>query len=113
MLLKKYLYVLPLLSVMMAALPLKVAADDVIVGDDDGTGKITAVTLVWDANRESDIAGYNVYYGRTSGDYVRIVSVVQPTVTIKVRGSATTYFAATAYNTNDQESALSEEVHWP
>ena len=111
---KKYLFILPLLSVLVAALPLNlVGEDDVIVGDDDGTGKVTAITLVWDPNREPDIAGYNVYYGRVSGDYVRIVSVVEPTVTIKIRGSSTTYFAATAFNTNGEESDLSDEVHWP
>jgi len=30
-----------------------------------------------------------------------------------VKGSKTIYFAATAYDTNGLESALSEEVHWP
>lgn len=111
---KKYLCILPLLLVLVAALPLNLAAeDDVIVGDDDGTGMVTTITLVWAPNREPDIAGYNVYYGRVSGDYVRIVSVVGPPVTIKVRGSGTTYFAATAFNTEGVESDLSEEVHWP
>ena len=110
----KYLCILPLLSVLVAALPLNLAGeDDVIVGDDDGTGRVTAITLVWDPNREPDLAGYNVYYGRISGDYVRIVSVVQRTVTINIRGSSTTYFAVTAYNTGGVESDLSEEVHWP
>jgi hypothetical protein len=112
--LKKYLYILPLFSVMAIALPVKVAADEeVIVGDDDGSGRITAITLVWDRNQEPDIAGYNVYFGRTSGDYLRVVSVILPTATIKVRGNATVYFAATAYNTNGVESDLSEEVQWP
>ena len=73
----------------------------------------TSVTLVWDRNPEPDIAGYNVYYGRISGDYTRLVTVTDPTAMIGVKGSKTVYFAVTAYNTNGVESALSEEVHWP
>jgi len=112
---KKYLCILPLLSLLVAALPLNVAGeeDNVTVGEDDGTGMLTTIRLVWDRNRERDIMGYHVYYGRVSGDYVRIVTVVQPTATITVRGSSRTYFAATAVNTDGEESDLSEEVHWP
>src|SRR6476660_3191980 len=110
----KYLCILPLLSVLVAALPLNLESeDDVIVGDDDGTGRVTAITVVWDPNSEPDIAGYNVYYGRVSGDYIRVVSVVKPMAIIKIRGNGTAYFAATAYNTEGLESDLSDEVHWP
>ena len=111
---KKYLCVLPLLSVLLAVLPLNLAAEeDVIVGDDDGTGRITTINLIWDRNRERDIAGYNVYYGQVSGDYTRVLSVVRPMAMIKIRGNGRVYFAATAYNTDGLESDLSEEVHWP
>ena len=111
---KKYFCILSLLSLLIAALPLSVAAEDeVIVGDDDGTGMVTTIRLVWDRNPERDIAGYHVYYGRVSGDYIRILTVVQPSAAITVRGSSRTYFAATAVNTSGEESDLSEEVHWP
>ena len=89
---KKYLCILPLLSVLVAVLPLNLAGedlageDDVIVGDDDGTGMITTIRLIWEPNREPDIAGYNVYYGRVSGDCVPVVSVVEPMAMIKIRG---------------------------
>ncbi len=85
----------------------------VVDSGDDPDAKTISVTLVWDRNPESDIAGYNVYYGRASGDYSRLVTVADPTAMIGVKGSKTVYFAVTAYNTNGLESALSEEVHWP
>ena len=106
------LYLLPALLVAFASTIAK--ADDAIVDSDDDPNAITTnVTLVWDRNPEPDIAGYNVYYGRTSGDYTRLVTVDDPTAMIGVKGSKTVYFAVTAYNTNGVESALSEEVHWP
>jgi hypothetical protein len=84
---KKYLCVLPLLLVLVTALPRSLQAqDEVIVGDDDGTGMITTIRLIWEPNREPDIAGYNVYYGRVSGDCVPVVSVVEPMAMIKIRG---------------------------
>ena len=62
------------------------------------------MTLVWDRNPETDIAGYNVYYGRVSGDYTHLVTVANPTAMIGVKGSKTIYFAVTAYNTDGLES---------
>jgi hypothetical protein len=111
---KRYFGALLLLPALLIALPLARAADDdIIVGDDDGTGILSSVTLAWNPNSEPDLAGYYVYYGRDSGDYVRIVSVAVPTATIKVRGNKTIYFAATAYDTSGEESDFSNEVHYP
>ena len=87
--------------------------EEVTVGEDDGTGAVTSVTLAWDANSEPDLAGYNLYYGLNSGDYVRVLTVLVPTATIKVRGHRTVYFAATAFDILGLESDLSSEVHWP
>ena len=112
---KKYfciLFLLPALLVAFASTTAK--AEDAVIDDgDDPNATITDVTLVWDPNPEPDIAGYNVYYGRISGDYTRLVPVTNPTATIGVKGSKTLYFAVTAYNTNGVESEFSEEVHWP
>jgi hypothetical protein len=112
---KKYLCTLFLLPALLVAFASTTAkAEDVVVPDDDDpNAQITYVTLVWDRNPEPDIAGYNVYYGRISGDYTRLVTVTDPRARIGVRGSRTVYFAVTAYNTSGVESALSEEVHWP
>jgi hypothetical protein len=111
----KYLATLYLIAVLLIAFSsTKAKADDVVIGDDDGpNSRITYITLVWDRNPEPDIAGYNVYYGIISGEYVRMETVTDPTAIIGVKGSRTFYFAVTAYNTNGVESAFSEEVHWP
>ena len=112
---KKYLCILSLLPALLVAVASTTAkAEEVVVDSgDDLDAKTTNVTLIWDRNSESDIAGYNVYYGRVSGDYTRLVTVADPMVVITVKGSKTIYFAATAYDTNGLESALSEEVNGP
>jgi len=112
---KKYLCTLYLIPILLVAFaPTTAKTDDAIIEDDDDpNAPTTSVTLVWDRNPESDIAGYNVYYGRASGDYARLVTVTKPTAMIAVKGSRTLYFAVTAYDTSGLESELSEEVHWP
>ena len=111
---KKYLCTLYLLPAFLLALPLTNAiAEDVIVGDDDPNAQIIPVTLRWFQNPEPDIAGYNVYYGKVSNDYTRIMTVSTTTATIIVRGSQTVYFAVTAFDTSGAESQFSEEVHFP
>jgi len=111
---KKYLFTLSLLPVLLAAFASTRSKAEAVIRDDaDSNAPITYLTLVWDRNPEPDIAGYNVYYGRVSGDYTQLVTVTNPTARIGVRGSRTIYFAVTAYNTNGVESDLSEEVHWP
>ena len=112
---RKYLCTLYLLSVLFVALSSTNAkAEDLIIEDDqDPDAPITDVTLVWDQNPEQDIAGYIVYYGRFSGDYVGSVTSTDTTVVIGVAGIGTVYFAVTAFNTNGDESDYSEEVHWP
>ena len=112
---KKYLCILFLLPTLLVAFASMTAqAEEVVVDSgDDLDATTTNITLIWDRNSESDIAGYNVYYGRVSGDYTRLVTVADPTVVITVKGSKAIYFAATAYDTNGLESALSEEVNWP
>lgn len=69
-------------------------------------------SLSWDANTESDLAGYKVYYGTASRSYGAPVDVGNQTaytVTGLSEGQ-TYYFAVTAYNDADAESAFSAEV---
>lgn len=71
-----------------------------------------SITLAWDANTEPDLAGYNIYYGQTSGDYgtsLNVGNVTERTITGFVNGK-TYYFAATAYDEDNNESAFSEEL---
>lgn len=112
---KKYICTLYLLPVLLAAFSsTRAKAEDVIIEDDDDpNAPITYVTLKWDPNPERDVIGYNVYYGRASGDYSRLETVDDPTAMIGVKGTKTVYFAVTAFNTDGVESPFSEEVNWP
>jgi chitinase len=70
------------------------------------------VTLAWDANSESDLAGYILYYGTSSGTYSESIDVgnqIQHTVA-DLQDGATYYFAVTAYNLDDYESDYSQEL---
>jgi hypothetical protein len=71
-----------------------------------------AVTLNWDANSEPELAGYKIYYGTSSGDYANSVDVGKITSfnVSNLREDTTYYFAATAYDSSDQESDFSDEV---
>lgn len=73
-----------------------------------------SVTLAWDPNPESDLAGYILYYGSTSRNYTNAVNVVNAT-TNTVSGlvdGVSYFFAVTAYNTNGLESDFSDEVSY-
>lgn len=78
------------------------------------------VTLSWtpptqntDGTPLTDLAGYKIYQGTTSGTYPVVYDVPNPgVVSYIVEGLAdgTYYFAATAYNTSGIESDYSNEV---
>lgn len=85
--------------------------DKIIVTGRAGLG-ICDVTLAWDANTEPDLDGYQVYYGTASGDYELPIDVSDVNMwAVKGLGEDTTYyFAATAYDEDQNESAYSEEL---
>jgi len=84
------------------------------------------ITLAWDANTEPDLKGYNIYYGTAPGDYDNLIDVAEAVpecatpydpfktecceITIIGLKKDTYYFAATAYDQDDNESAYSEEL---
>jgi chitodextrinase len=73
-------------------------------------------TLAWDASTATNLSGYRIYYGTAPGTYfqsrgkgVDVGNVT--TYTIAGLSSGTRYyFAATAYDTSNNESAFSNEV---
>jgi hypothetical protein len=68
-----------------------------------GTG-----TLAWDANSETNIAGYRIHYGTVLKPYSKMVDVKTTTATLSSLLWGSTYtVAATAYNTAGVESAYS------
>jgi hypothetical protein len=78
------------------------------------TSTLYAQSLAWDANQESDLAGYKVFIGTQSGTYgppidVGNVTTYRPT---GVDWTRRNYFAIKAYNTSGMDSPLSAEVAW-
>ncbi|MBI4768084.1 MAG: FG-GAP repeat protein [Deltaproteobacteria bacterium] len=75
-------------------------------------GHCAQVSLTWDPNSESDLAGYKIYSGVQSRNYSRNVDVGN-TTSYTLTGldlGVTYYIAATAYNTQGLESGFSNEV---
>jgi hypothetical protein len=70
------------------------------------------VTLAWDRNTETNIAGYKVHYGTASRAYtssINVGNVTTASVTNLVAG-VTYVFAVTAYNSAGVESDFSAEL---
>jgi hypothetical protein len=67
------------------------------------------VDLSWDPNRESDLAGYNVYYSDSyNGAYTLLASTTENYyIDYGVSNGVKTYYAVTAYDYNGNESQLS------
>lgn len=108
---KKNLYSLLLIFGLVLGIA-SVQSEEVIIGDEfDDNATVTYVTLLWDS--QPKIVGYNVYYGRESGDYSRIKTVTTPAAIIGVKGNKPVYFAVTAYTEDGIESDLSNEVSLP
>ena len=72
------------------------------------------LTLTWETNTESDLAGYKVYRSTTSGTYGAPIAVIQGNVTTyqgtNLTRGQTYYFVVTAYDTSGNESDFSIEV---
>jgi len=79
-----------------------------------------SVTLAWDPNSESDLAGYTIYYDTDSGPPYRYSINVplsspdfnrySPEYTVSGLADGTYYFVATAYKSGGLESGYSNEV---
>jgi hypothetical protein len=71
-----------------------------------------SVTLGWNASPSADAAGYNIYYGTTSGSYTNKITVgnVTSATISNLTAGVTYYFAATTCDTNANESAFSNEA---
>ena len=70
------------------------------------------VVLAWNANSDSDIAGYRIYYGTASAPY-KYLDVATPTAAIPSLENGVTYtFVGTAYNTAGAESEYSAPLSY-
>ena len=71
------------------------------------------IQVSWNANTETDLAGYKVYAGTAPGQYgapVDVGNVTAYTATLTPATGTTYYFALTAYDTSGNESVKSDEV---
>ncbi len=78
------------------------------------TWAISSVTLAWDPNTETDLAGYKVYYGTTTGVYTNATDVGNSTTKAitDLADGVQYFFAVTAYNTAGAESDYSAEISY-
>jgi hypothetical protein len=72
------------------------------------------VTLAWDASKspESEVAGYRIHYGVTSGEYWWTIDAGK-TLTYRVSGlleGVTYYFSVSTYDNQNRRSAFSQEI---
>lgn len=72
----------------------------------------SSVTLAWNPSPSSNVAGYMIYYGTSSGNYISAVPVSNVTnVTIRgLSGGTTYYFAATSIDSAGNQSDPSPEI---
>jgi fibronectin type 3 domain-containing protein len=74
----------------------------------------SSATLTWNANTESDLAGYKVYRATASGGYGAPIATLQGNVTsyaaTGLQSGTTYFFVITAYDDAGNESAYSNEV---
>ncbi|MBH0200998.1 MAG: hypothetical protein HP496_01530, partial [Nitrospira sp.] len=74
----------------------------------------SSVTLTWNANTESDLAGYKVYRATSSGKYGTAIAAVPGNTTSYIatglQFGTTYFFVVTAYDIAGNESAYSNEV---
>lgn len=73
-----------------------------------------AVTLTWDANQESDLAGYKLYASTSPGAYAAPIATLPKDVTTErvtgLQTDTTYYFVVTSFDTSGNESGPSNEV---
>lgn len=69
-----------------------------------------AVTFLWDANTEEDLAGYKLYCSTDAVNYSLIGATNETTITVTLGLSKGAYCAVTAYNNYGLESAYSNIV---
>ncbi len=76
---------------------------------------INKVTLTWASNTESDLAGYKVYVGTSSGTYnfpgsPFTIGKITTYIVTNLQQKTTYFFAVSAYDLAGNESPLSNEV---
>ena len=76
-----------------------------------GAGIAASLHVTWNANTDSDLSGYKVYYGTQSNTYGTPVPVVGATSydIPNVQAGSTYYVSVSAYDSSNNESVKSTE----
>ena len=101
----------PLHKTLLKSIAALLAAAFCLTGSASAAGS-NSVSLAWDPNPETDVAGYRLQYGLTPGVYPNVIDAGK-TTTATVNGlnqGTTYYFTAVAYNAMGQTSAASSVV---
>lgn len=75
-----------------------------------GPGGPSAAILQWLASAATDVAGYKLYRGISSGNYTTVTSLGNVTFYTDTPGSGTFFYVVTAFSTSGVESVVSNEV---
>jgi len=76
-----------------------------------GPGGPSAAILTWTASNSTDVAGYKVYRGISSGNYTTVISAGNVIGYTDTPGSGSYYYVVTAVSNLGVESVVSNEVH--
>lgn len=80
-----------------------------------GIAAAADVTLAWDANSETDLAGYKLHWGTVNqvpfSDSLDVANVTQYMIS-GLAEDTTYYFAVTAYDTGGNESQYSNIIEY-
>ena len=73
---------------------------------------LSSLDLVWDANKEADLAGYWLYYGTASREYTQMIDVgnIIGFRLDQLQEGVTYFLALTAYDFDGNESGFSKEI---
>ncbi len=79
----------------------------------EGTSRADSVKISWAAGSSSQVAGYKIFQGTSSGHYTKSVTVSKTATSTTIIGlvtGTTYYFAATSYDSKGNQSAYSDEI---
>jgi VCBS repeat-containing protein len=101
----------PLAQTLLKSLAAVVAAALCLAGSASAAGS-NSVSLAWDPNPETDVAGYRLQYGLTPGEYPNVIDAGKTTAATAngLNQGTTYYFTVVAYNAMGQTSPTSSAV---